>query len=237
MALLLEGEPFEGIRLSGEKVEVEKVTLLPPVHPSKIVCVGRNYKAHAEELNNPVPEEPLLFLKPPSALIPNEGLVRMPSVSERVDFEGELGLVIKKRAARVRREEAREYILGVTCCNDVTARDLQRKDKTFTRGKGFDTFAPVGPYVETEFDWETMRLITRVNGEVRQEGRIEDMLFPPDLLLEYISSIMSLEPGDLVMTGTPSGVGPLHARDRVEVEISGVGTLRHTVAGNRGESE
>ena len=193
MALLLEGEPFEGIRLSGKKVEVEKVTLLPPVHPSKIVCVGRNYKAHAEELNNPVPEEPLLFLKPPSSLIPHEGLVRMPSVSERVDFEGELGLVIKKRAARVRREEAREYILGVTCCNDVTARDLQRKDKTFTRGKGFDTFAPVGPYVETEFDWETMRLITQKNGKVRQEGRIEDMLFPPDLLLEYISSIMTLE--------------------------------------------
>ena len=236
-AHLLDKAPFFGGRRVGTHVVFRQEALLTPVAPSKIVCVGRNYVAHANELNNPVPTEPLLFLKPPSALVPPNGLVHLPRQSARVDFEGEIGLVIGKRCSRIRREDAREYIFGVTCCNDVTARDLQRQDKTFTRGKGFDTFAPVGPHIETDFELDALEVITRVNKEERQRGRVEEMLFSPDLLLAYISDIMTLEPGDLVMTGTPSGVGPLVDRDQVEIEITGIGVLRHGVAGKRGEGE
>lgn len=206
------------------------VQLLPPAAPTKIVAVGRNYAEHAKELGNVAPEEPILFLKPPSGLLPHGGTIVRPAVSERVDFEGELALVVGKRGRNVPAAQWRDYIRGFTCANDVTARDLQRKDVQFTRGKGFDTFCPLGPCLETDLDPANLRLITRVNGEVRQDGKTSDMVFGCAVLIEYISSVMTLEPGDVILTGTPSGVGPLQAGDVVEVEIEGIGTLRNDVA-------
>jgi 2-keto-4-pentenoate hydratase/2-oxohepta-3-ene-1,7-dioic acid hydratase in catechol pathway len=198
--------------------------------PSKIVCVGRNYAEHARELGNEPPTEPILFLKPPSAMLAANGTIVRPPQSQRVDFEGELALVIGRQGRNIRAAEWRDYVHGFTCANDVTARDLQKKDVQFTRGKGFDTFCPVGPHIETDLDVSSLRLITRVNGEVRQNGSTSQMIFPCGFLVEFISSIMTLLPGDLILTGTPSGVGPLNAGDTVEVEIEGIGTLRNAVA-------
>jgi 2-keto-4-pentenoate hydratase/2-oxohepta-3-ene-1,7-dioic acid hydratase in catechol pathway len=198
--------------------------------PSKIVCVGRNYAEHAKELGNEAPPEPIIFLKPPSALLAPEGTIVRPAISQRVDFEGELAIVIGKRAKDVKAADWREYVLGFTCANDVTARDIQKKDVQFTRGKGFDTFCPLGPAIETELDVSDLRVQTRVNGETRQDGRTSQMIFPPPFLIEFITSIMTLLPGDVILTGTPSGVGPLAAGDVVEVEIEGIGVLRNSVA-------
>jgi 2-keto-4-pentenoate hydratase/2-oxohepta-3-ene-1,7-dioic acid hydratase in catechol pathway len=205
--------------------------LLPPVTPSKIVCVGRNYRDHAKELGNEAPAEPLLFFKPPSSLLAAAGVVRMPKVSSRVDFEGELGVIIGKRARRLRRDEdLRPYIHGYTLANDVTARDLQQKDGQWTRAKGFDTFCPVGPMVETELKFtEGLTIETHVNGELRQHGSTLDFIFPLPMLLEYITAAITLEPGDLLLTGTPAGVGPLAAGDLVEVSIPGLGRLSNRV--------
>jgi 2-keto-4-pentenoate hydratase/2-oxohepta-3-ene-1,7-dioic acid hydratase in catechol pathway len=209
---------------------VEGASLLAPVVPSKIVCVGRNYAAHAKELGNDVPSEPLLFLKPPSALAAPEGSIVVPPQSQRVEHEGELGVVIGKRLTHASEAEARAGIFGITAGNDVTARDLQKKDVQFTRGKGFDTFCPVGPWIETDTgDLAAITVETRVDGVVRQHGSTANMIFAVPFLLSYISSIMTLEPGDLVLTGTPEGVGPLVPGNVVEVSISGVGTLRNTV--------
>lgn len=205
-------------------------TLLPPVMPTKVVCVGRNYADHAKELGNDAPAEPLLFFKPPSALLAPNGTIVRPAVSERVDFEGELAIVIGREAKDVRGKQWRDYVRGFTCANDVTARDLQKKDVQFTRGKGFDTFLPLGPCIETELDVEHLRIRTRVNGEVRQDGTTADMIFPCAFLVEYISAIMTLVPGDLILTGTPAGVGALQSGDRVEVEIEGIGVLANAVA-------
>jgi 2-keto-4-pentenoate hydratase/2-oxohepta-3-ene-1,7-dioic acid hydratase in catechol pathway len=206
------------------------VKLLPPVTPSKIVCLGRSYREHAAELGNPVPTEPLIFLKPPSAIIgPDEPIV-LPAISQRVDHEAELGIVIGKRCAKLPEgQAAAPYILGYTCVNDVTARDLQKKDVQFTRGKGFDTFCPLGPVIETELDVAATTVEAFVNGERRQQGRVADLLFSVDAIIGWISRVMTLEPGDVVATGTPSGVGPLKAGDVVEVVVSGVGTLRNSV--------
>ena len=198
--------------------------------PTKIICVGRNYAEHAKELGNEAPSEPLLFFKPPSALLANGGTIVRPAASQLVHFEGELAIVIGKRAKDVPRARWRDYVLGFTCANDVTARDLQKKDVQFTRGKGFDTFCPVGPHVETDLDVSNVRLTTRVNGETKQDGSTADMIFPCDFLVEYVSAIMTLMPGDLILTGTPSGVGPLVAGDVVEVEVEGIGVLRNPVA-------
>ena len=205
-------------------------TLLAPVRPTKIVCVGRNYKDHAAELGNEVPKEPLLFLKPPSSLLAPGGVVRMPALSKRVDFEGELGIVIGKRLRNLGPEEdARRYIRGYTLVNDVTARDIQKSDGQWTRGKGWDTFCPVGPVVSDEIDPMTsaVTLRTRLNGEVRQTGSTADLIFGIPELLQYISACMTLEPGDLIPTGTPAGVGPMEAGDEAEVEIAGLGILRN----------
>jgi 2-keto-4-pentenoate hydratase/2-oxohepta-3-ene-1,7-dioic acid hydratase in catechol pathway len=204
---------------------------LPPVEPSKIVCVGRNYREHAKELGNEVPKEPLLFLKPPSALLGHHGAIVLPPESERVEHEGELAIVIGQRLKRANRAEARAAIFGLTCANDVTARDLQRKDVQFTRGKGFDTFCPCGPLIDTEAKFEDLEIEVRVNGAVRQTGRTSQMIWPVDELLAYISTVMTLEPGDLVLTGTPAGVGPLVAGDTVQVSIAGVGALENGVRG------
>lgn len=211
-------------------VSLERAQLLPPVAPSKIVCVGRNYREHAAELGNPMPTEPLLFLKAPSALIGDGDAVELPSISERVEHEGELAVVIGRRARHLKEtDDPLAYVLGYTCLNDVTARDLQRRDVQFTRGKSFDTFCPVGPYIVTGLDPSDLRVETRVNGETRQSGRTSQMAFPVAHLLRYISAVMTLEPGDLIATGTPAGVGPLRDGDTVEVEVEGVGVLRNAV--------
>jgi len=205
--------------------------------PSKIVCVGRNYVEHAAELGNVVPERPLLFMKPPSALIEDGGQIVLPSVSERVEHEGEIGVVIAKTLKSVTEDEAVSGIKGITCINDVTARDLQKTDNQWTRAKGFDTFCPTGPrIVELEglADMESLEVFCRVNGVERQHGRAADMAFKIPMIVSYISHIMTLEEGDLIATGTPAGVGPLQPGDVVEVEILGVGVLRNSVvAGNR----
>ena len=208
-------------------------TLLPPVRPSKIVCVGRNYRDHAAELGNPVPTEPLLFLKPPSSLLGSGGVVLMPALSNRIDFEGELAIVIGKRLRNLAPgEDARAYIRGYTLVNDITARDIQKSDGQWTRGKGWDTFCPAGPFVSDEIDptAHPVILTTRLNGEVRQTGSTADLIFSIPELLRYISLFATLEPGDLIPTGTPAGVGPMQPGDVVEVEIAGLGILRNRLA-------
>lgn len=218
---------FEGAESA---IQLADVQLLPAVTPSKVVCVGRNYREHAAELGNVMPEEPLLFLKAPSALIGNGDTIMLPAVSERVEHEGELAVVIGRRCHRIAiDEDPITYVLGYTCVNDVTARDLQRKDVQFTRAKSFDTFCPVGPFIVTGLDPLDLQIETRVNGHVRQSGRTSAMAFPVPYLLRYISHIMTLEPGDLIATGTPAGVGPLVDGDSVEVEVEGVGILRNPV--------
>jgi len=205
--------------------------MLPPCSPTKIVCVGRNYVEHAKELGNEVPKEPLIFLKPPSSLIANGDSIVYPALSERVDFEGELGVVIGKQARNVAKEDALDYVLGYTVVNDITARDLQRKDGQWTRGKGFDTFCSVGPWIvlKEEAQFETMRVVTTLNGEVKQDGSVLDMLFPVDVIIAYVTQFMTLEPGDLIATGTPPGVGPMQPGDTVQVEVTGIGQLRNPV--------
>ena len=200
--------------------------------PGKIVCVGRNYRAHAAELGNEVPARPLLFLKPPSAIIGDGEAIELPAVSSRVEHEGEIGVVVGTRLRRAGAAEARAAVGGITCVNDVTARDLKNVDGQWTRAKGFDTFCPVGPRVlpvGRDFDLATLEVRCRVNGAERQHGRATEMVFGIPELLAYISAVMTLEPGDLVLTGTPAGVGPLVAGDVVEVEIGGVGVLRNPV--------
>jgi len=215
---------------SNPVVALADAHLLTPVAPSKIVCVGRNYKEHAAELGNAMPEEPLLFLKPPSAIIGDGEAIELPPQSQRVEHEGELGVVIGRRARRLGDDEdPLSYILGYTCLNDVTARDLQRKDVQFTRGKSFDTFCPVGPFVVTGLDPSDLLVETRVEGELRQSGRTSAMAFPVPFLVRYISHVLTLEPGDLIATGTPAGVGPLLPGQTVEVSVEGVGTLRNKV--------
>jgi 2-keto-4-pentenoate hydratase/2-oxohepta-3-ene-1,7-dioic acid hydratase in catechol pathway len=215
-----------------EAIPLEQAVLLPPVRPSKIVCIGRNYREHAAELGHEVPKEPLLFLKATSALLAPGGVVRRPKLSERVDHEGELGVVIGKTCYQPPPDaDIRQYILGYTCVNDVTARDLQFADGQWSRAKGFDTFCPVGPIVTSEIDpWAGIGVETRVNGEIRQQGNTRDFIFPLDVVIRHIAQAMTLFPGDLIPTGTPAGVGPLNAGENVEVTVEGVGTLRNPVA-------
>jgi 2-keto-4-pentenoate hydratase/2-oxohepta-3-ene-1,7-dioic acid hydratase in catechol pathway len=206
------------------------VRLLAPVEPGKIVCVGRNYAAHAAELGNEVPKEPLIFLKPPSAIIgPGEPIVLTPQ-SQRVEHEGELALIVGRRCAHLKdSDDALSYLLGYSCLNDVTARDLQKSDVQFTRAKGFDTFCPVGPHIETELDPSDVLVELHVNGALRQSGRTSLMVYPVAFIVRWISRVMTLFPGDLVATGTPAGVGPLVAGDIVDVNVGGVGVLRNPV--------
>lgn len=201
-----------------------------PIRPSKIVCVGRNYREHAAELGNKMPDEPLLFLKAPSALIASGDEIVLPGASQQVEHEGELGVVIGRVAHNIPTDEdPLSYVLGYTCVNDVTARDLQRKDVQFTRGKSFDTFCPVGPWIETDIDPGNVTVETRLNGEVKQKGNTADMAFPVAFLIRYISEIMTLYPGDLIATGTPAGVSRMKPGDIVEVEIAGIGILQNRV--------
>jgi 2-keto-4-pentenoate hydratase/2-oxohepta-3-ene-1,7-dioic acid hydratase in catechol pathway len=217
---------------TGKIWPVENVNLLPPSEPGKIVCIGRNYKDHADELGHKVPQEPLIFLKPPSSVIAPEVPIVMPPSSERVDYEGELAVVIGRRLSRpAAGEDVRPYILGYTCLNDVTARDLQMRDVQFTRAKGFDTFCPIGPVLVTDLDPTTTTLETFVNGIKKQDGHTSKMLFSVDVIIRWIAQVMTLEPGDVIATGTPAGVGPLASGDIVEVVVGGIGTLRNPVAG------
>lgn len=229
--VVLDGDPmFVGFETTGERIPLAEVAMLAPVIPrSKVVCVGRNYHDHAAEFGNVAPEEPLLFLKPNTAVIGTGDAIVRPRISERTEFEGELVAVIGRVAKNVRAEDALDHVFGYTVGNDVTARDLQRKDGQWTRGKGFDTFCPLGPVIETEFDAAAARIETRVNGEVRQQAPLTDMIHSVADIIAYASAVFTLLPGDVIMTGTPAGVSEIVAGDTVEVEVSGIGTLRNIV--------
>lgn len=218
----------------GETLDLTRLHMVAPVRPGKIVAVGRNYEAHARELGNQPPSEPLLFLKAPSSVLDPEASIELPAISSQVDFEGELALVIGSRARRVPAARWRSHVLGFTCANDVTARDLQKRDVQFARAKSFDTFCPLGPWIETDLDATNLLLTTRVNGVLRQQAHTGDMIFSPGMLLEFISAVMTLEPEDVILTGTPEGVGALQAGDTVEIEIEGIGTLRNHVVHESG---
>jgi 2-keto-4-pentenoate hydratase/2-oxohepta-3-ene-1,7-dioic acid hydratase in catechol pathway len=222
----------EGLRTRRiDPIALDEAELLSPARPTKIVCVGRNYREHAAELGSEVPTEPLLFFKPNSALLPPGGVVKRPKISQRVDFEGELCVVIGRSCHLLADDEdVRPYILGYTCLNDMSLRDIQRKDDQWARAKGFDTSCPVGPVVADGLDpWAGVGVETRVNGAVRQSGNTRDFIFPLDVVIRYISQAMSLLPGDLIATGTPAGVGPVVAGDVMEITVEGVGTLRNSV--------
>ena len=215
---------------TGKRHELGRVKLLAPCEPTKIVCIGRNYREHAAELGNPLPKEPLIFLKPPSAVIGPEDAIVYPAASKHVDYEGEVALVVGKRCRRLKPDEnPLDYVFGYTCVNDVTARDLQKADGQFTRGKGFDTFCPMGPVLATGFAASSLSVETYVNGERRQAGRTSEMIFGLDVIIRFIAEVMTLEPGDVIATGTPPGVGSLQPGDVVEVAVEGVGRLRNPV--------
>jgi 2-keto-4-pentenoate hydratase/2-oxohepta-3-ene-1,7-dioic acid hydratase in catechol pathway len=228
----IEGKPFRHLEVSDRYYQLSEVKLLPPCAPSKIVALGLNYHNHAKELDSPLPDAPLIFLKPSTAVIGPEDNIIYPSTSTRVDYEGELGVVIKKPAWRVSIDDALDYVLGYTCFNDVTARDLQSKDKQWTRAKGFDTFAAIGPCIETELDPGNVTLETYLNGELKQQGNTNDLIYSIPVLINFISNVMSLVPGDIIATGTPSGIGPMYPDDTIEVKIDGIGTLRNYVVKN-----
>lgn len=219
-----------GISRSRGSLAVDDIRLVAPVAPSKIVCVGRNYREHAAEMGNKMPDEPLLFLKAPSAVIGHEDVIELPPQSQQVEHEGELAVIIGRKAWRISSaENPLDYVLGYTCVNDVTARDLQRKDVQFTRGKSFDTFCPLGPVIVTAINPLDLEVTTRLNGEVRQHGRTSHMAFPVPFLIKYIADIMTLNPGDVIATGTPAGVSRMKPGDVVEVEVEEVGVLRNQV--------
>jgi len=225
----IEGEPFNSITPTDRHYRLSEVNLLSPCTPTKIVALGLNYHNHAKELNMPLPDFPLIFIKPSTAVIGTEASIIYPSASNRVDYEAELAVVIKKPVWRVSIKGALDYVLGYTCFNDVTARDIQNRDVQWTRAKSFDTFAAVGPCIETELDPRNVVLKTYLNGKLKQQGSTTDLIFPIPELINFISHVMSLLPGDIIATGTPSGIGPMYPGDKVEIKIGGIGTLRNYV--------
>ena len=230
----IEDKPYRYIKHSDCYYQLSEVKLLSPCTPSKIVALGLNYHSHAKELNTPLPNAPLIFLKPSTAVIGLDDNIIYPSASARVDYEGELGVVIKKPVWRVPVEKALDYVLGYTCFNDITARDLQQKDRQWTRAKSFDTFAAVGPCIETELDAGNVNLTTYLNGKVKQQGNTSDLIYSVPELINFISHVMTLLPGDIIATGTPSGIGPMYPGDTVEIKIESIGTLRNHVVKNSG---
>ncbi len=228
----VEGKPYRHLAVTDHYYNLGEVRLLAPCTPSKIVALGLNYRTHAAEVKAPLPDAPLLFLKPSTAVIGPEDNIIYPSSSTRVDYEGELGVVIKKPVWRVSIEDALDYVLGYTCFNDVTTRDLQAKDKQWTRAKSFDTFAPIGPCIQTELDPANVVVETYLNGELKQRGNTSDLIFTIPELINFISNVMTLLPGDIIATGTPSGIGPMHPGDTVEIKIEPIGTLRNYVVEN-----
>ncbi|MDD5288741.1 MAG: fumarylacetoacetate hydrolase family protein [Dehalococcoidales bacterium] len=225
----IRGNPFSTIRYSGATHKLNEVKLMAPCIPSKIVCLGLNYRSHANELKSQIPQTPLLFLKPTTAIIGPEDKIIYPEMSERVDYEGELGVVIKKKASHISQEEALDYVLGYTCFNDITARDLQNRDGQWTRAKGFDTFAAFGPCIETEVDPTNAPIETYLNGELKQRGNTDDLIFPVKETISFISNVMTLLPGDVIATGTPGGIGPMRPGDTVEIKIAPIGVLRNSL--------
>ncbi|MDP6126704.1 MAG: fumarylacetoacetate hydrolase family protein [Dehalococcoidales bacterium] len=228
------GKPYRTIKLTDRYYRLNEVRLLSPCLPSKIVAMGLNYRKHAEEVKLPIPQTPLIFLKPPTSVIGPEDNIVLPPSSTRVDYEGELAVVIKKKASHVSEAEALEYVLGYTCLNDVSARDHQRDDVQWTRSKGFDTFGPVGPCIETELDPGNIMLETYLNGELKQQSNTDDLIYPVPTQISFISDVMTLLPGDIIATGTPSGIGRMLPGDTVEIKIASIGTLRNYVATNGG---
>ena len=226
----IDGNIFKNYRRFEANISISDVNVLPAVAPTKIICIGRNYASHAAEHKVDVPEIPLIFLKPPSSLLSNNEKIVLPPQSSQVEHEAELGVVIGKRGRWIDLETADDYIFGYTIANDVTARDIQRLDGQWTRAKGFDTFCPVGPYIDTEFDPSDALITCKVNQQVRQMGSTRDMVFPVEKLITFISSVMTLEPGDLILTGTPAGVGVLSDNDLIEIEIEGLGVLKNFVS-------
>jgi len=231
---VLEDKPFGHTKLTDYLYQLKQVKLLPPCTPSKIVALGLNYHNHARELNSPLPDAPLIFLKPSTAVIGHGDNIVYPSSSHRVDYEGELAVVLKKPVWRVKVEDALDYVLGYTCFNDVTARDLQYHDEQWTRAKGFDTFAAVGPWIETELDPGNVTIETYLNCELKQQGNTSDLIYSIPELISFISNVMTLLPGDIIATGTPGGVGPMYPGDTIEVKIEPIGTLRNYVVKNGG---
>jgi len=230
----IEDKPFRYLKLADCYYQLSEVKLLSPCTPSKIVALGLNYHSHAPELNSHLPDAPLIFLKPSTAVIGPEDNIVYPASSARVDYEGELGVVIKKPVWRVSVDDALDYVLGYTCFNDVTARDLQQQDKQWTRAKSFDTFAAVGPCIETKLNPGNVVLETYLNGKLMQSGNTSDLIYSVPELINFISNVMSLLPGDIIATGTPSGIGPMYPGDTVEVKIAPIGTLRNYVVKNSG---
>ena len=225
---LVEGDVFGQYEL-GAPVTIDAASLLPPVRPSKVVAIGLNYKDHAAEMNKPLPPEPLMFMKPSTAVVGPSDEIRLPMWAGEIHHESELGVVIARRASRVKASEAMSYVLGLTCANDVTARELQKKDVQYTRGKGFDTFAPIGPCVALGLDPSSLRIEGLLNGTVRQSSSTKELIFPVPQLIEFVSRVMTLLPGDVILTGTPSGVGPLAPGDTFTVRIEGIGELTNKV--------
>ena len=227
------GTPYRQLKYSNRHYNLSKVKLLPPCTPSKVVALGLNYYSHAEEVKMPIPSNPLLFLKPSTSVIGPEDSIVYPDSSQRVDYEGELGVVIKTRAQRVPLGKALDYVLGYTCFNDVSERHAQVEDGQWTRAKGYDTFAPIGPWIETEIDPDDLRVETYLNGELRQSARTSDLIYGVAELISFISGVMTLLPGDVIATGTPSGIDRMNPGDVVEVSIDKIGTLRNVVAGSK----
>ena len=225
----LNGSPFTRLEETGRQYPLAEVRLLPPVTPSKVVCVGKNYLAHAMEFDAQVPEAPLLFLKPSTAVIGPDDVVEYPPFATRVDYEGELAMVIGRRCRNVRAEDFSQVVLGYTCLNDVTERNIQHTDGQWTRGKGFDTFCPLGPWIVTDLDPSDLAIRTRLNGQLRQDSRTSRLIFSLGRVVEHITACMTLLPGDVIATGTPENVGPMARGDTVEVEIEGIGTLRNSI--------
>lgn len=225
----IEGNVFGEYRRSEPTISLKNISLLPPLNPGKIICIGRNYVEHAKEQNVDLPESPLIFLKPPSSIIGDSEKIIIPPQSQQVEHEAELVVVISKKGKWIPVEECNDYIFGYTIGNDVTARDLQRKDLQWTRAKGFDTFCPVGPWIETELDPADCLITCRVNGELRQMGSTREMVFSVNQIIAYVSTIMTLEPGDAIFTGTPAGIGPLNRGDTIEIAIEGIGLLKNPV--------
>lgn len=226
----IQGNIFDNYSIIEKTHGMENIKILPPCLPTKVVAVGLNYKDHAEEMKKQPPKDPMLFLKPSTTVIGHEDNIVYPKhMSERVDYEGELAVVICKEAHMVSEERAMEYVFGYTCINDVTARDLQAKDIQFTRGKGFNTFAPIGPFIETEIDPSNLNIASYLNGEKRQDSNTKNLIFKIPKLINFISSVMTLFPGDIIATGTPAGIGPMKPGDIVEVEIERIGKLINTI--------
>jgi 2-keto-4-pentenoate hydratase/2-oxohepta-3-ene-1,7-dioic acid hydratase in catechol pathway len=223
------GHPFGEIQFTGQRMELAAIKLLAPVLPSKVVAIGKNYAEHASEMGGDVPEQPLIFLKPSTSVIGSGGTIDYPPSSERVDFEGELAVVIGRLCRDVPASRAMEVVFGYTCANDVTARDQQKTDGQWSRAKGYDTFCPLGPWIETDLDWADLRITTRLNGEVKQDAKTSQIVHRVPELVEYVTACMTLLPGDVILTGTPAGVGPMQIGDEVTVEIENIGRLINTV--------